>query len=87
MKNLIRTIVNTFYDNIIEEEVWDQDIIIFIANVIKVKELIKDIFTSARAAFSLFLFPLLVWGRLSEHAFWHQVQKQLSAHKNFEWIH
>jgi len=52
--------VNTFYDNIIEEEVWDQDIIIFIANVIKVKELIKDIFTSARAAFSLFLFPLLV---------------------------
>lgn len=35
MKNLIRTIVNTFYDNIIEEEVWDQDIIIFIANVIK----------------------------------------------------
>lgn len=36
MKNLIRTIVNTFYDNIIEEEVWDQDIIIFIANVIKV---------------------------------------------------
>ncbi|EAR94380.2 GTPase-activator protein for Ras-like GTPase (macronuclear) [Tetrahymena thermophila SB210] len=34
-KNLIRSIVNTFYDNIIEEEVWDQDIMIFISNIIK----------------------------------------------------
>jgi len=56
MKNLIRTIVNTFYDNIIEEEVWDQDIIIFIANVIKVKEFIKDIVTSALQPFHFFCF-------------------------------
>jgi len=61
MKNLIRTIVNTFYDNIIEEEVWDQDIIVFIANVIKVKEFIQRYcYRCSAKAISLVLFRLQV---------------------------
>ena len=37
IRNLAKTLVNSFFDNLTDDESWEQDLIVFLSEIIKVK--------------------------------------------------